>query len=79
MTKRVFPPVLTEIEMAALIDVSPRQLRSLAERRVAVRCGRGEYDADRTVRDYIHHLRAVAAAVEDGLPGDSYIDRPATE
>jgi hypothetical protein len=70
---------LNEIDMAWWLDVSPRQLRSLAERKIATRSGRGEYDVERTVRDYVHHLRCVAAAVQDGLPGDSYVDRPATE
>lgn len=70
---------LAEIDMAYWLDVSPRQLRSLAERRIAIRSGRGEYDVVSTVSNYVHHLRSVAAAVQDGLPGDSYVDRPATE
>jgi phage terminase Nu1 subunit (DNA packaging protein) len=71
--------VLSEIEMAEFIDVSPRQLRSLAERRIAIRANRGEYDVIRTTSNYIDHLRRVAAAREDGLPGGAYLDPPAAE
>ena len=67
--------IVGEAELAELLDVSERQLRDLAARKIAVRVGRGRYDKLQSTRNYIHHLRCVAAACEDGLSGNSYVDR----
>jgi hypothetical protein len=61
-----------EAEMAEFIDVSERKLRDLVVKKIAVRVAPGRYDKLETT--YVHHLRCVAAAVQDGLPGDSYTE-----
>jgi hypothetical protein len=66
--------ICDEAEMAKFIDVSPRKLRDLAERKIAIRVAPGRYDREQSIRNYVHHLRCVCAAVEDGLPGDSYTE-----
>ena len=63
-----------EAEMAEFIDVSERKLRDLVVKKIAVRVAPGRYDKLETTRNYVHHLRCVAAAVQDGLPGNSYTE-----
>jgi len=51
----------TSEQLAALWDCDTRQIERLARRGIAVRIGRGRYDAPLSTKNYIAHLREQAA------------------
>jgi phage terminase Nu1 subunit (DNA packaging protein) len=62
------PIITTAAGLASMIGVSPRSISDLAGRGIAVRGGRG-FDLPRSVRNYCHHLREVAAGRGGDSPG----------
>jgi phage terminase Nu1 subunit (DNA packaging protein) len=55
------PKSATAAELALLWACSDRMVRQLAERGIAVKCGRGQYDLEQSSRNYVESLRAAAA------------------
>jgi phage terminase Nu1 subunit (DNA packaging protein) len=49
-------PTVNSTELAKLLDMSPRQIYVLAERKLVVRSGRG-FDHEASLKRYIGHLR----------------------
>ena len=61
-------------ELAAVLGLSARRVRELAEAGVLKRRGRGRYDAAEATRDYARHLREVAAGRAAATGGDGGLD-----
>lgn len=64
-----FPPDGSGSDFAALLNISPRAVRDLAERGLLVKAAAGRYETLGSLRTYIDHLRRQAAgrATETGL------------
>ncbi|MCJ2008212.1 hypothetical protein [Methylobacterium sp. J-092] len=57
-------------QAASHLDMSERRFRELLDETVIARAPRGEYDLDAVRRQYIGHLREVAAGRQPAQPGD---------
>jgi phage terminase Nu1 subunit (DNA packaging protein) len=57
MTKSTKVASVSAEELADLFDCSDRLIRQLAEEGIAVRVGRGKYDANASTTRYINHLK----------------------
>jgi phage terminase Nu1 subunit (DNA packaging protein) len=57
------PPVITASarELATLFSCSGRQVRALGAKNIIPRLGRGRYRRDKSITNYILHLREIAA------------------
>ncbi|MCJ2044411.1 hypothetical protein MKK58_07670 [Methylobacterium sp. J-078] len=57
-------------QVASHLDMSERRFRELLDETVITRAPRGEYDLDAVRRQYIGHLRVVAAGRQPAQAGD---------
>lgn len=54
-------PTVTSAQLASLFDCTVRQVEIYAKQHIAIRKGRGRYDAAQSTRNLIRHLREQAA------------------
>jgi phage terminase Nu1 subunit (DNA packaging protein) len=68
--------VVTSDDLSRLFDCSIRQIEMLAKDGIAVRVGRGRYNAPLSTRNYIRHLRASAAGRSETADAAGTINTP---